>query len=148
MTVHTPSTWFITGASSGIGLALTQAAAGRGDNVVALARDAAPLGTCVDQHGARVLPLSADVRRGADVDDAVSRAVEAFGRIDVVANNAGYGAVRSGGGVDRRAGARHLRHQRLRGAQRAGATLPVLRAQRSGHILQGSSGSSSLSGSR
>lgn len=139
MTVHTPSTWFITGATSGIGMALTQAAAGRGDNVVALARDAAPLGTCVDQHGARVLPLSADVRRRTDVDDAVSRAVEAFGRIDVVANNAGYGLF---GAVEESTDeqARAIFDTNVFGVLNVlRATLPVLRAQRAGHILQGSS---------
>ncbi len=91
MTNHTPSTWFITGASSGIGLALALAAAGRGDNVVALARDVTALGRLADQHGDRALVLSADVRRQTDVDDAVSRALASFSSIDIVANNAGYG---------------------------------------------------------
>jgi len=135
----TPSTWFITGASSGIGGALARAAAGRGDNVVALARDVSALRALGDEHGDRVLVLSADVRSRADVDDAVSRTVASFGRIDVVANNAGYGlfgAVEESTDEQARAvfdtnvfGVLHV----LR------ATLPVLRAQRSGHVLQGSS---------
>jgi NAD(P)-dependent dehydrogenase (short-subunit alcohol dehydrogenase family) len=75
MTNTISSTWFITGASSGIGLALAQAAAGRGDNVVAVARDVAPLGTLADRHGPSVLALPADVRREAEIKHAVSRAV-------------------------------------------------------------------------
>ena len=139
MTDHTPSTWFITGASSGIGRALAQAAAGRGDNVVALAREVASLDTLVDEHGARVLVLSADVRRQAEVDDAVSRAVEAFGRIDIVANNAGYGLF---GAVEESTDeqARGIFDTNLFGVLNVlRATLLVLRAQRGGHILQGSS---------
>jgi NAD(P)-dependent dehydrogenase (short-subunit alcohol dehydrogenase family) len=132
-------TWFITGASSGIGLALAQAAADRGDNVVALARDVAPLRSHEGAHEGRVLAVQADVRRQTDVQDAVSEAVASFGRIDVVANNAGYGlfgAVEESTDEQARAvfdtnvfGLLHV----LR------ATLPVLRAQRSGHVLQGSS---------
>ena len=139
MTDHTPATWFITGASSGIGWALAQAAARRGDNVLALARDVAPLDPLVSEHGARVVALTADVRRRTEVDDAVSRAVATFGRIDVVANNAGYGLF---GAVEESSDeqARALFDTNLFGVLHVlRATLPVLRAQRSGHILQGSS---------
>ncbi len=132
-------TWLITGASSGIGLALAQAAAERGDNVVALARRTDPLERLAGDHGARVLVLAADVRRQADVENAVSRAVEAFGRIDVVANNAGYGVF---GAVEESTDeqARDIFDTNVFGVLNVlRATLPVLRAQRGGHILQGSS---------
>ena len=132
-------TWFVTGGSSGIGLSLTRAAAGRGDRVVAVARDVGPLAALVDEHGGRVLALPVDVRRPAELERAVARAVEAFGRIDVVANNAGYGVF---GAVE------EVSDQQARGIVDTNlfgvlnvlrATLPVLRAQRSGHVLQGSS---------
>ncbi|SDD29069.1 Short-chain dehydrogenase [Geodermatophilus telluris] len=139
MTEETSRTWFVTGASSGIGLAVARAAAGRGDNVAALARTTAALDPLVERHGSRVLGQVADVRRPADVEDAVARTLDAFGRIDVVVNNAGYGlfgAVEESTDTQARAtfetnvfGVLHV----LR------ATLPVLRAQRSGHVLQGSS---------
>ncbi len=138
-TKPTRRTWVITGASSGIGLALAHAAAGRGDNVVALARNADSLKRLVDDHGTRVLALAADVRRQADVENAVARAVEAFGRIDVVANNAGYGVF---GAVEESTDeqARGIFDTNVFGVLNVlRATLPVLRAQRSGHILQGSS---------
>jgi NAD(P)-dependent dehydrogenase (short-subunit alcohol dehydrogenase family) len=139
MTGHTSRTWLITGASSGIGFALARAAAARGDNVVAVARDVTPLGTLVDDHGARVLALPVDVRRQAEVKYAVSRAVAAFGRIDVVANNAGYGLF---GAVEESTDkqARGIFDTNVFGVLNVlRATLPVLRRQRSGHILQGSS---------
>jgi NADP-dependent 3-hydroxy acid dehydrogenase YdfG len=65
-----PSTWFITGASSGIGLEVACAAAERGDNVVALAREITALGTLVEAHGDRVLALAVDVRRPVEVQAA------------------------------------------------------------------------------
>jgi short-subunit dehydrogenase len=139
MTTHTPATWFVTGASSGIGLALAQAAASRGDNVVAMARTTAHLEALMAEHGHRVLVLPVDVRRRGQVGAAASRAVEAFGRIDVVANNAGYGLF---GAVEESTDeqARDIFDTNVFGVLNVlRATLPVLRAQRSGHILQGSS---------
>jgi NAD(P)-dependent dehydrogenase (short-subunit alcohol dehydrogenase family) len=134
-----PSTWFVTGASSGIGLALASAAAGRGDNVVAVSRDPASLGPLVEASGPRVLALAVDVRRRAEVEEAVGRAVDAFGRIDVVANNAGYGLF---GAVEESTDqqARDVFDTNVFGVLNVlRATLPVLRRQRSGHVLQGSS---------
>ena len=139
MTPRSPSTWFVTGASSGIGLALTRAAAARGDSVLAVARDVTALRPLADEHGAHVLAVAADVRRQDEVDAAVSRAVEAFGRIDIVANNAGYGLF---GAVEEATDeqARGIFDTNVFGVLNVlRAVLPVLRAQRSGHILQGSS---------
>jgi NAD(P)-dependent dehydrogenase (short-subunit alcohol dehydrogenase family) len=138
-TDRTPPTWFITGASSGIGLAVARAAARRGDNVVTLTRDVASIGPLAEEHGQRVLALTADVRSKAAVDDAVSRAVTTFGRIDVVANNAGYGLF---GAVEEStdAQARAVFDTNVFGLLHVlRATLPILRAQRGGHLVQGSS---------
>jgi short-subunit dehydrogenase len=139
MTDHTPRTWFITGASSGIGLSLARAAASRGENVVALARHMESAQVLIDEHRARILALSTDVRVPKEVEDAVSRAVHAFGRIDVVANNAGYGVF---GAVEEASDeqARGIFDTNVFGVLNVlRATLPVLRAQGRGHIVQGSS---------
>jgi NAD(P)-dependent dehydrogenase (short-subunit alcohol dehydrogenase family) len=136
MTNSASSNWFITGASSGIGLALAHAALSRGDNVVAVARDVAPLGALA---GDRLLALPVDVRRPSEVEDAVARAVEAFGRIDIVANIAGYGLF---GAVEESTDeqARGIFDTNVFGVLNVlRAALPVLRAQRGGHIVQGSS---------
>ncbi|MDI6098983.1 SDR family NAD(P)-dependent oxidoreductase [Actinoplanes sp. NEAU-A12] len=132
-------TWFITGATSGIGRELTTAALRRGDNVAALARKADGLDDLARRFGTTLLTVPADVRDEAAVQTAVQRTVETFGRIDVVANNAGYGlfgAVEEAGDAQARA----VFDTNVFGVLNVlRATLPVLRAQRSGHILQGSS---------
>ena len=84
-------TWFITGASKGFGREWAEAALERGDNVAATARKLETLDALVDAYGDAVLPIQLDVTdRGADFD-AVKRAADHFGKLDVVINNAGYG---------------------------------------------------------
>ncbi|MFY9776947.1 MAG: SDR family NAD(P)-dependent oxidoreductase [Trebonia sp.] len=85
--------WFITGSSRGFGRALVQAVLDAGDLVVATARRPGQLAEFTQQYGDRVLPLALDVTDEAAVRDAVSAAVERFGRLDVVVNNAGYANV-------------------------------------------------------
>jgi NAD(P)-dependent dehydrogenase (short-subunit alcohol dehydrogenase family) len=84
--------WFITGSSRGFGRALVQAILDAGDLVIATARRPGQLAEFTQQYGDRVLPLALDVTDEAAVRDAVSAAVERFGRLDVV-NNAGYANV-------------------------------------------------------
>ncbi|GGJ28085.1 SDR family NAD(P)-dependent oxidoreductase [Streptomyces brasiliensis] len=89
---HTSSrTWLITGATSGIGRELTVQALEAGENVAALARNIAGLAELQEAHPDHLLAIDTDVRDEAAVAAAVDRAVTRFGRIDVVANNAGYG---------------------------------------------------------
>lgn len=129
--------WFITGASSGIGRELVGHALNAGESVVAVARNTTKLGDFDSTD--RLLAINADVRDEAAVRQAVEEAVERFGRIDVVANNAGYGvfgAVEEVGDPQARA----IFDTNVFGVLNVlRATLPVLRRQRSGHILQGSS---------
>ena len=79
--------WFITGASSGFGRAIADAALARGDSVVAGARSTDALDDLAPPE--RVLAVSLDVIDAEQRDAAVAQAVERFGRIDVLVNNAG-----------------------------------------------------------
>ncbi|WP_433649592.1 SDR family oxidoreductase [Micromonospora zamorensis] len=131
-------TWFITGASRGLGRAFTDAALDRGDRVVAAARTIAR-DDFDARHGDRLLTLTLDVTDRAAVFAAVATAVEHFGRLDIVVNNAG---TLSMGMIEEftEAEARAQFEVNLFGALWVSqAVLPHLRAQRSGHIVQVSS---------
>jgi NAD(P)-dependent dehydrogenase (short-subunit alcohol dehydrogenase family) len=132
-------TWFITGATSGIGRALTELALSHRDNVVAVARNAGGLDELSSRFPNSLVSISADVRDESSVEAAVAQAIEVFGRIDVVANNAGYGLF---GAVEEASDreARSIFETNVFGVLNVlRQVLPVLRAQGSGHVLQGSS---------
>ena len=132
-------TWFITGASKGFGREWTEAALERGDTVAATARNLATLGPLVETYGAGVLPLQLDVTdREADFE-AVKKAADHFGQLDVVVNNAGYGhfgAIEELSEEDVRS---QLETNFFGALWVTQAALPILRAQQSGHIIQVSS---------
>ena len=131
--------WFITGASKGFGRIWAAAALARGDRVAATARDTDALGDLVESYGDAVLPIRLDVTdRQADTD-AVQLAAQTFGRLDVVVNNAGYGQF---GAIE------EISEEELRAQFETNvfgafwvtqAALPIMREQRSGHIVQVSS---------
>ncbi|GGT00256.1 short-chain dehydrogenase/reductase [Planobispora rosea] len=131
-------TWFITGASRGLGRAFALAALERGDRVAAAARTITRQ-DFDDRYGDRLLALPLDVTARDGVFAAVDTAIEHFGRLDIVVNNAG---TMSSGMVEEfgEAEARAQLEVNLFGAMWVcQAVLPHLRAQRSGHIVQISS---------
>jgi len=137
--MSTPKNWFITGASSGFGSAFAIYALRMGYNVVATARDPARLKDLVQQAPDRVLTLELDVNRPQDAQAAVSAAVQRFGRIDVLVNNAGYGVVGAAEETPEKE-LRALLETNFFGAVAViKAALPVLRAQKSGSIVNISS---------
>jgi NAD(P)-dependent dehydrogenase (short-subunit alcohol dehydrogenase family) len=91
--VTSAESWLIVGTSTGLGLALTAEALGRGARVAAATRDPAAHAGLTSRFGDRLLALKTDVRDDGDVAQAVSRAAEAFGQIDVVVYNAGYAQI-------------------------------------------------------
>jgi NAD(P)-dependent dehydrogenase (short-subunit alcohol dehydrogenase family) len=132
-------TWFITGASKGFGREWAEAALERGDTVAATARKLETLDALVGQYGDAVLPIQLDVTDRAADFDAVKRAAEHFGGLDVVVNNAGYGHF---GMVE------ELTEDDVRSQMETNffgalwvtqAALPIMREQGSGHIIQVSS---------
>jgi len=123
--------WLITGAGRGLGRAFTEAVLDAGDRVVATVRDAAAL---PEREGLRVLKL--DVRDRDAVFTAVAEAHAAFGRLDVVVNNAGYGIVGGAEEVSEADARAQLDTNLLGPLWVTQAALPYLRAQGSGHIVQ------------
>ncbi|WP_055481392.1 SDR family oxidoreductase [Sphaerimonospora mesophila] len=131
-------TWFITGAGRGLGRAFALAALDRGDQVVAAARTVTRQ-DFDDRYGDRLLVLPLDVTDRDAVFMAVNTAVEHFGRLDIVVNNAGN---MSSGMIEEftEAEARAQLEVNLFGAMWVcQAVLPHLRGQGSGHIVQISS---------
>ncbi|WP_395658594.1 SDR family NAD(P)-dependent oxidoreductase [Nocardioides sp.] len=132
-------TWFITGASRGLGRVWAEAALGRGDLVAATARDLAALDELVASYGERVLALELDVTDKSGSEAAVRKAADHFGRIDVLVNNAGYGVLGALEEVTEEQ-LRTIVETNLMGpVWLSRAVLPVMRAQGGGHIVQVSS---------
>jgi NAD(P)-dependent dehydrogenase (short-subunit alcohol dehydrogenase family) len=132
-------TWLITGCSTGLGRALAAEVLGGGHNAVVTARNPSAVQDLVDAHPAAALGLALDVTDPAQVTEAVARAEERFGQIDVLVNNAGYGyraAVEEGDETD----VRRLFDTNLFGAiAMIKAVLPGMRARRVGTIVNLSS---------
>ncbi|MGH8866965.1 MAG: oxidoreductase [Actinomycetes bacterium] len=132
--------WFVTGASSGLGRALAQRVLAHGaDRLVATAREPATLRDIEHAYPGQCRVVTLDVTDAETARVAVDQAVDAFGRLDVVVNNAGYGAF---GAVE------ELTEQALRRQFEVNvfgllhvtrAALPHLRRQRAGHLVQMSS---------
>jgi short chain dehydrogenase len=87
----TQKTWLITGSGNGLGRNIAEAALAAGDTVVAGARRPEELAPLVAQYGERVKPVTLEVREETAAKAAVQLAVDTFGRLDVLVNNAGYG---------------------------------------------------------
>ncbi|MEA2591630.1 MAG: hypothetical protein QOD62_1461 [Actinomycetota bacterium] len=132
-------TWLITGSSRGLGLELAKAALDDGDNVVATARRPEQLDELVQRYGDRVRAVALDVTDAAAARAAVEVAVEEFGALDVVVNNAGYAnstSIEDFPDDDFRA---QIETNLFGVVNVTKAALPVLRRQRSGHFIQFSS---------
>ncbi|AIF47966.1 SDR family NAD(P)-dependent oxidoreductase [Dyella japonica] len=131
--------WLVTGSSRGLGRDIAEAALAHGDQVVATARRPEQLADLVQRYGDQVRAVALDVADAHAAQAAVQFTVEAFGRLDVLVNNAGYGHAMPFEQSDD-AGFRAQIETNFHGVVNlTRAALPVMRAQRSGHILQVSS---------
>lgn len=134
-----PRVWLVTGASSGLGLAITEAALASGDAVAAAVRRPGAMDDLAKRHPDRLSTIDLDVTDTAAAAGAAAAAVERFGRIDVLVNSAGRALI---GAAEETTDAelRDLMDLHFFGpAALVRAVLPVLRAQRSGSIVQISS---------
>lgn len=132
-------TWFVTGASKGLGLSLVKQLLEKGQRVAATSRNLTQLADNVGYSGSNFIPLAVNLADDASVKDAVAKTVEAFGSIDVLINNAGYGI---GGSLE------ELTDNEIRAAFDVNVfgtintirhSLPYMRQQRNGHIINISS---------
>jgi len=139
MTAPTPKTWFVTGASRGLGAAIVRAALDAGDRVVATARRREALVENLGPDDDSLLSVALDVTRPDQVQAAVGAALARFGRIDVLVNNAGYGHL----SLFEESTAEDVQSQfdtNVFGLMHVTrAILPAMRAQRSGRIFNVSS---------
>jgi NAD(P)-dependent dehydrogenase (short-subunit alcohol dehydrogenase family) len=131
--------WLVTGSASGLGRNIAEAVLSSGDRLVATARDPRKLGDLVKKYGDQVRAVRHDVVEEAAAQAAVQVALDAFGRLDVVVNNAGYGDM---------APFEQMSSERFKALMDTNfngvvymsrAALPVMRKQKSGTILQISS---------
>jgi NAD(P)-dependent dehydrogenase (short-subunit alcohol dehydrogenase family) len=131
--------WLITGSSRGLGRELAKAALAAGHRLVATARDPEDLSDLVAQYGDRVRAVALDVTDAAAARAAVAAATSAFGRLDVVVNNAGYANVNSIEDMAEDDFRAQIETNFFGVVNVTRAALPVLRAQRDGHFIQISS---------
>jgi len=135
----TPRVWFITGTSQGFGKELVRAALWRGDSVVATSRNPQKVAEDFPMDSERLLTVALDLHDSTQISQVVQSAVDRFGRIDVLVNNAGHGLL---GAVEEASDAEIAKvyETNVFGLIRVTrVVLPYLRTQHSGHIVNISS---------
>lgn len=128
--------WLITGAARGMGRAITETALKNGDSVAAITRKDNDLDLS-QQYGNRFLHLTLDISNTDEklFENAVKKAIEYFGRIDVLVNNAGHGRITNFEETSEK-NIREIFELNVFGLMRmTRAVLPIMRKQRSGHIF-------------
>jgi NAD(P)-dependent dehydrogenase (short-subunit alcohol dehydrogenase family) len=131
--------WFITGASKGLGFEITRAALQAGDSVAATVRNNPSKLYSAMNNNPNLLVVEMDVTKEKDVKESVGKAIDHFGKLDIILNNAGYGIL---GAIEEvsDAEARKQYDTNVFGVLNVlRATLPSLRQQKSGHIMNVSS---------
>jgi len=131
--------WLVTGSSRGLGRALAEAILAAGNRLIATARNPVQLADLVERYGDQVRAVALDVTDESAANAAVEAAVEAFGRIDVLVNNAGYGNVSPIEDTSLEEFRAQIETNLFGVITVTKAVIPIMRAQGSGHILQLSS---------
>lgn len=131
--------WLITGSSRGIGRALAEAVLQAGHRLVATARNPTQLADLVQHHGDSVRAVALDVTDPDAAHAAIQVAMEAFGGLDVLVNNAGYGNINSVEDTTLAEFREQIETNLFGTIIVTKAAIPLMRGQRSGHIIQFSS---------
>ncbi|MEV0069210.1 SDR family oxidoreductase [Amycolatopsis sp. NPDC050768] len=138
-TTPNSKTWFVTGASRGMGRELVEQVLARGDRVAATLRRPEQLDDLAARHGERLWVRALDVTDTARLRAVVDEAFAALGRIDVVVSNAGYGVFAAAEDLTDAQIDRMIATNLTGSIQLARAVVPHLRAQGGGRLLQLSS---------
>lgn len=131
----TQKTWFITGASTGLGEALATLLLDKGERVAATFRQPAQAEEFTNKKTGQSLGVLADMTNAEQVKTAVQQAIDTFGHLDVVVNNAGYGSLGSIEEITEEETQRQFDVNVFGPLRVIRAALPHLRAQKSGNIL-------------
>jgi NAD(P)-dependent dehydrogenase (short-subunit alcohol dehydrogenase family) len=131
--------FFLTGSSRGLGRQIAEAALADGHRLVATARRPEALADLAERYGGQILPVALDVTDLDAATAAVAAGVEAFGRIDVVVNNAGYANLASVEDISLTDFREQIEANLFGVVNVTKAVLPVLRGQGGGRIIQVSS---------
>jgi NAD(P)-dependent dehydrogenase (short-subunit alcohol dehydrogenase family) len=134
-----PKVFLITGASRGFGKLWAEAFLKRGDKVAATARNLDHLKDLVKKYGDAVLPIKLDVNSRAESFEAVKQAKDHFEKIDVLINNAGYGLFGAIEETTEQEAREQIDTNFFGVLWVTQAVLPIMREQKSGHIIQVSS---------
>lgn len=127
--------WVVTGSSRGLGRAIVEGILERGELVVATARNTGELEGLKARFGEQVQLAALDVTRPEDAERVIDEAVQTFGRLDVVVNNAGYGVMGAFEEQTREQFTGQIDVNFWGVVHVCRAVLPTLRQQRSGHIM-------------
>lgn len=133
------TTWFINGAGSGLGYALTRQALERGDHVVAVDHRVVTLDPLRDTHADRLRVYHLDMTDADRIAEVVADAFTSMGRIDVLINNAGYALFGALEELTLSQIAHQIQSNLLGPIVLVRAALPFMRAQKAGRIMQISS---------
>jgi len=131
--------WFITGSSRGLGRSLTEAVLAAGDKVAATARNTRQLEDLKAKYPQNLYPIKLDVTDHDQVVTAVADAVQHFGRIDVLVNNAGFGVTGAAEAYTQEQVTSQLATNLFAPIDITRTVLPYMRKQRSGFIMEISS---------
>jgi NAD(P)-dependent dehydrogenase (short-subunit alcohol dehydrogenase family) len=131
--------WLVTGSASGLGREIAEAVLASGDRLLATARDPQRLNDFVERYGEQVFTASLDVSDEAAAKTAVAKAVDIFGRLDVLVNNAGYGDTAPFEQVSSERFRALIETNFFGVVSMTRAAIPIMRHQKSGCILQISS---------
>ncbi|HMF66395.1 MAG TPA: oxidoreductase [Phyllobacterium sp.] len=131
--------WLITGSSRGLGRSLAEAVLQAGHKLVATARNPSQLSDLAERYGNQIQTVALDVTDPEAANAAITNAVDTFGRLDVLVNNAGYGNVNAIEDTSLDEFRAQIETNLFGVINVTKAAIPVMREQKSGHIIQFSS---------